>query len=141
MTIPEVKIYLKGYYDAQQDISAKEDKIKALESQMQKVTPAYSMAPCGGGVPDSMAESVAAYVDLKESFAEDVALLEQTAAAVCETIGAVRNHRLKIILTWRYINFKKWEQVAVLTGLSWTQTHRLHKVALQEVKKILERQA
>lgn len=43
------------------------------------------------------------------------------------------------ILTERYVNLHKWEEVCVLVHLSWMQTHRRHAKALEKIEAVLRK--
>lgn len=58
---------------------------------------------------------------------------------ITDTIEQLDNVNLVQILKLRYVHHITWEKIAVEIDKSWTQTHRLHHMALQELAKILKK--
>lgn len=53
-------------------------------------------------------------------------------------INKIDDSMLRTLLIERYINNKKWDDVADSINYSWSQTHRNHKKALEAVYKANE---
>lgn len=64
------------------------------------------------------------YVDLK--------------AEIHSKIMLVQNNDLRLVLFYRYIEFMKWEAIAVKMDRTFQWIHVLHKCALQTFEKILD---
>ncbi len=50
---------------------------------------------------------------------------------VRKAIEAMQDEQEKDLLTYRYIDGLKWEEVAVKMGYSWQHTHKIHSRALE----------
>lgn len=60
---------------------------------------------------------------------------EETKEKVVENINNIDNNLYRDILFLRYIQFKKWEDIANMLGYSERHTRRIHKEALELVRK------
>ena len=65
---------------------------------------------------------------------ERIAELEMVLSEITRAIAAVDEGSLRLLLLSRYVLFKKWEQIALDMGYSYTNvTYRLHPKALEAV--------
>ncbi|MCL2045744.1 MAG: hypothetical protein FWG88_05105 [Oscillospiraceae bacterium] len=66
-----------------------------------------------------------------------IAELDSILVEIARAIYAVEDGTLRLLLINRYILFKKWEQVAIDMGYSYTNvTFRLHPKALEAVEEL-----
>ena len=127
---------LKEYKHIKQERDNLATMIKELEATMYspRVTRLDGM-PHGAGGNSSPIESMAAKHDeLLQLYQEKVAELTaklQTIEAAIEPLAP----RERTLLRLYYINGLTWEQVCVAMNYGWTQVHRIHGRALQELKK------
>lgn len=75
-------------------------------------------------------DELVAYESLIDARVDELYAVKQE---ILKAINAVQDGTLRAILTERYINFKKWEQIAIDLNYSWRQIIRLHGRALQEI--------
>ena len=64
--------------------------------------------------------------------------IKQEIAAV---IAEVPDTTLRTLLTKRYLNFEKWEKIAVDLNYSWRQVMRLHGQALRAAEPLIANMA
>ena len=79
-------------------------------------------------------DELAAYESLIDARVDELYAVKQE---ILKAINAVQDGTLRAILTERYINCKKWEQIAIDLSYSYMQICRLHGKALNEIAKML----
>ena len=75
-------------------------------------------------------DTLVAYENLIDAKMDELYAIKQE---ILIAIDRVQNDTLKALLLERYINGKKWEQIAIDLNYSWRQIIRLHGQALQEI--------
>jgi DNA-directed RNA polymerase specialized sigma subunit len=75
-------------------------------------------------------DTLVAYENLIDAKVDELYAIKQEIMAA---INNVQDSTLRALLTERYINGKKWEQIAIDLNYSWRQIIRLHGRALQEI--------
>lgn len=89
------------------------------------------------GVPDSMADAVAKYIDLEKEINESVDELIDLKHKIVGEIEQLSDPRHVRLLNLRYVQCKTFEQIAVDTNYSFRQVLRLHGSALQEFESVI----
>ena len=56
---------------------------------------------------------------------------------IATVIAEVPDTTLRTLLTKRYLNFEKWEKIAVDLNYSWRWTMKMHRQALQAVEPLI----
>ena len=88
-------------------------------------------ATCVTGTKDPHKyDALVAYENLIDAKVDELYAIKQEIMAA---IDNVQDSTLRALLTEKYINGKKWEQIAVDLNYSWRQIIRLHGRALQEI--------
>ena len=132
------KEYLQQYRDAVRRAKAAMDHLDELRAMAERITPNYGSSGGGGKqTGDRLGAAVARIVDAEARVDAEIELLTATAREVRTTIEAVPEP-YRTLLYERYINGKTWEQIAVIMNYSWRQTVRLHGIALNAVKDVIE---
>ena len=70
---------------------------------------------------------------IEEKLAEQAAVKSEIMAAIYQ----LKDRRQRLILMGRYLDMKKWEQIASELNYSYMNVTRIHGYALQEVQKII----
>lgn len=95
-----------------------------------------------GGGGNSSERAMAAYADAATEYAalieERIRELVAVKTEILRAVAKVGDPTLRALLTARYVNFKKWEQIALDIGYSYMQTCRLHGKALEELRHVIE---
>ena len=114
--------------------------ITALESAKRRAydrcvsgVASVSGAPGGGGASDG---GMSRYADFAAQIGKLVGIKQEIAAVIAEVPDA----SLRALLVRRYMNFEKWEVIAVCLNYSRRQVTRRHGQALKEVSRILAEQ-
>ena len=125
------KEYLSQYYTEKLKIKKLSGEIEELEALSVYASPRLSVS--GSGISDKIGNNAAKIADKQK---ELDCLIEKSLKLMDEIetcINRVENVRLNYILTERYINCRKWEDIAeeLNTDLRWI--HRLHGRALKKI--------
>lgn len=131
MTNQEKKAYLSGYKAGLLEIEQLEEEIRRLGAQ------AEGMRSMGGGVAGSSGDNpMQACIDqmlefqrmLTERLAENMKLR----GSIENSIAAVEDAKLRLLLRYRYIEGMTFEEIAVRMFYSYMQICRLHGQALEQ---------
>lgn len=127
------KEYLKGYEKARRQLRRSEERIRELRSSQLGAAIKLDGMPHAHNSTDL--SSYAAALDVEES--RHLAVLNTSMERyqkIMETIEQLVNEDEKDVLTFRYINLLKWEEICEEVGKSWKQTHRIHLRGLRNIK-------
>lgn len=128
------KLFLKSYMQAKNDVFRLE--MQLAELRLNKLTP--SMVPDDGmphasGISD-LSDYAARVDELERELLQKRYKRIRAFQKVQEAIEAMENDREKEILTYRYLQGMKWEEIAVKMGYSWQHVHKIHASALKNLK-------
>lgn len=73
-----------------------------------------------------LAELLARYEALLSDLAAEQLAIEQAIESLEPTA--------RMLMRYRYIDGRKWEEICLLMSYSWRQVHRLHAAALEELR-------
>ncbi len=135
MTKDELKRKLRSAFAIQKQIEANYVEIQNLRDNANRITPAYSMAPGGGGNGQRIENAMAKIVDMENIISSDMELLMVALSEIRALIATVDDPVLRLILHKRYLCYQKWEQIAADLNYTWVHTHRLHGKALNAILK------
>lgn len=138
MTKDELKRKLRSAFAIQKQIEANYVEIQNLRDNANRITPAYSLAPGGGGNGQRIENAMAKIVDMENIISSDMELLMIALSEIRALIATVDDPVLRLILHKRYLCYQKWEQIATDLGYAWTHTHRMHSKALNAILKKME---
>ena len=135
MTREEKIRHLSRYKNLEKEISMKREEIVRLRSESERVTSMISGIPRGENseIQDKTAETVAKLLDLVSSLNEDIVRLVNLRKSIEETIKSLENSTYRILLTKRYIEGKKWENIAVEMNYAYRHIRRLHNRAINQI--------
>lgn len=131
------KEYLGQYRSLKTDIDSKIEQLEELRELAKSVS--HSSGSSGsGGISDKVGKTVAKIVDMENEISCQIHELLKLKKEIESTIAKVQDPILRQLLTLVYINGNDLGQVAVKTNYSYRQIKRKHKVALNNVKDVLE---
>jgi hypothetical protein len=133
----EIKHRLQAYQYCTSKLDKLYDKYQELKARAEKMTPAYSLAPGGGGSQDTMADTTALLADVEREYQAERHDLISTMHEVEAIISAVSDYRMRSVLEYHYINFYDLHQVAEEMHFTYDYVRRLHGWALLELRKKL----
>jgi hypothetical protein len=93
-------------------------------------TPAYSLAPAGGGDGDKLTSAVDAIIKAENKLLQSALAYAEAQEDVERLIRSVGDPQLEVVLEKIYLLFEKWEQIALDLSYSWRGIHKLHSKAL-----------
>lgn len=135
----DAKQYLRQLRRLDDMVNAKLDQVHELRCLAEKVTSAPSLDGVRSSFgQDKMAEVVAKIVDLESSINRDIDELIDLKTSIIALVDSLEDDDYRLILTYRYLNFKTWEQIAVDMGYTYRHVTRLHGQALLGMKDVLE---
>lgn len=131
------KQYLSRAYNLRRRIEAKEIHLEELRTQAEHITADLTGMPRGSGT-DSPVERIAIQIadlswDLEHDWLDLIAYQDE----ISKTIGYVKDPVLHQVLTYRYVCYKTWTQIADLTHYSNSHIFRLHAKALGVIDGII----
>ena len=127
--------YLKRYINLDREIERKLEEVARLRAKLTRVTEVYSTEPRGGGsIYGKTEEILAKIVDLEKEIDADVDRLISIRDNIKAIIEAVEDDRERLLLQYRYLDGRTFEEIAVQMHYSWRQIHRLHSKALTNLK-------
>lgn len=135
VTKDELKQKLRSAYGLQKQLEAEFVTLQNLKDVANKVTPAYSLAPGGGGTGQRIESATAKIVDLENSIRQDFENLVAALTEIRKLIACVDDALLKSVLHMRYLNYQKWEVIAVNLNYDIRWIHKLHSRGLSAILK------
>lgn len=135
MTKEELKRKLRSAFAIQKQIEAEYVELQNLRDNASRITPAYSLAPSGGGTGQRIENAMAKIVDAENIIQSEMEILMVALGEIRQLIALVDNPVLKLILHKRYLCYQKWEQIAADLGYGWIHIHRMHSQALNTIIK------
>ena len=125
------KNYLMRAYRVDQRIENKMEQIANLHDLANKATATYSDMPKSKNRTGSRIEdAVVKIIDLENEINKDVLELVEIKSQIMDSIKAVQDPELQLLLELRYLNYVSWEQIAVKLNFSIDNVFKLHKKAL-----------
>lgn len=130
MTKDELKHTLRSAWILQQQIDAYKIELQNLRDNANRITPAYSLVPGGGGSGQRIENAMARIVDIENNIKQDIEIQLLAIDEIHSLMALVNDPLLKLLLHKRYVLYEKWKKIAVDLNYSWKQVHRLHNEAL-----------
>lgn len=128
------KEFLNRYLEADNQINAKLEQIHNLRALSTKTTQVLSADRVDGSVTsDKVAGIIAKIVDLEREIDADIDRLQDTKKRVEEVIARISDTKQRQVLTLRYINGKRWEEIALILNFNYRWILRLHGKALSKL--------
>lgn len=122
---------LQEYFWIQKKIQHLENKLFELESDAQKVTTTLSNEPQGNTfssdrVGDIVTDMIAVKEEISSYLKLSYAAIKRIEKAA-ESLPAREGYLIRL----RYIDCKRWEEIAVDMGYTWQHIHKIHSSALK----------
>lgn len=126
--------YLRQAFRIDQRINSKIEQANALNALATKCTSTVTGMPHNPNKgSDSMGDTIAKIVDLKEEINRDIDALVDLKAEIYSVIRAIDNVECQTLLELRYLSFMRWEEIAVHLNYGMENVYRLHRKALDMV--------
>ena len=129
-------------YRAKERIAARQERIERWRQVAESITANPENSSSGGGYPTSKTENcVVAIMELEEEIKDEIMEIadfeRQTSQIIKELIEDLN---FKTVLEYRYLNYLRWEEIAVRMNYTFRWTQELHRralLALQEAASAL----
>ena len=133
MTRDEAKEFLNRGYRSRARIQAKRERIDSWQQIAESITAAIKPVAAFSSLPSKKVEDCACnIVDLQSEILDEINALTRAEAEIGRAIDQyVEDPTLKQVLELRYLNYFKWEEIAVRMNLTFRWTMTLHKRALE----------
>ena len=128
------KNYLMRAYRVDQRIENKMEQIANLHDLATKATVTYSDMPKTKRYGSRIEDVVIKIIELENEINKDVLELVEIKAQIMDSIKAVQDPELQLLLELRYLNYVSWEQIALKLSFSIDNVFKLHKKALDAVE-------
>lgn len=132
MNNQDKKEYLLGYQRINHHINSLLLEQQGLRDLVVSVSPNLSGMPRGGGGSGTQG-AISKIVDLETEINAEIDKLVEKRKEIESVIRAVEDGALRALLEYRYINGKKWEEIALMMGYDYRWVLRLHGRALELV--------
>ena len=134
MTKDEAKEFLNRGYQSRIRIRAKKERIENWRRSAESITAAIKPVAAFSSMPSKKVEDcVCNIIELQEEIQEEIDGLVQVEREIGRAITkAVEDPTLRALLEMRYLNYLKWEEIAVRLDVTFRWTMTLHRRALEE---------
>ena len=109
-----------------------DEAIVTLRSEMEKITPSMSEAPCKPTGGDKRAGQIARMIELKTERIERYTLLEGAIDRVETWLYTLPEQQAKVIRA-RYIEGKSWALASIATGYKRDHCRKIHDSAIKKI--------
>ena len=125
-------------YHAKARIRAKEERIENWRQIAESITAQIRPDSAGSSLPSKKVEDCACnIVDLQNEIKEEIAALVQAEREVGKFIReAPLDETDRFIMELRYLNYKKWEEIAVELNYAYRWIMRRHKRAIAVLEEL-----
>ncbi len=134
------KAFLQRAFNLYQDLDCKIEQFTRLQSLAQKVTSIIGCVPSTENNHVSFLEN--AIVELNEQslkIQSSILVFVTTVSEIAEVISKVENDDERLVLSYRYLAFRTWNDIAGKLNFSTQHIYRLHGNALLSVSDIVEK--
>lgn len=134
-----VKEYLLQAFTIDRILKARQSQIEELEARRYSVGAVLDDVKISAGPQqDKLGDLSAHFLDLIDEYAKDLEHLLALKRDIKRLIETLDNPTHRLIMEERYINLKRWEDIAADNNYSWNSVHRFHKAALKKIEVGIE---
>ena len=123
------KAFLRRYQDAVKTEKSIEDEIRELRANAMMHSQNMDGMPRGSTQSD-LSDYAAKFDEMLSALHDEIDRKWEIRREIIKAIEDLPSESEKAVLRLRYINGKKWEQIAVEMGYAYQHIHRLHGSAL-----------
>lgn len=134
MTNQEKIEYLKQYKYLNQHIEALLEEKERWKSKAEKVTSTITGMPHGSDGENPRELAICRMIDCENVATGMIDDFVDLGNNIKEAIENVDDIVLRLVLIHRYIEGKKFEEIAYSMNISWRHIHRLHRKALDKIE-------
>lgn len=126
---------LRKYVTLRQEVLNLEARVREKEHEMVSLrSPSLEGLPTAKGKTSSPVEdAVASLVDLQAKYVRRLEVMYREQSAIEEAVASLSDSVERQLMRARYLDGQTWEEVCETIGYSWSQVHRIHARALQNI--------
>lgn len=125
------KEYLQQVYQLNEKIESKLEQIARLQATATRVTTVITGTPSGGTRLSSRIEDAVANVQQQaDILADEIKQLLNLRREVAAAVATLDNHNERIVLEYRYLCFRSWQDIAHLMRTGVRYVYYIHSRAL-----------
>lgn len=130
------KEYLKQVYNINKIIDANLIQLSELRKKIGFINGIdYSKDKIQSGHGNSLENSIVKLADLERKIDSKIDYFVGLKTKIECEIGALPETNERMVLTYRYLCFLSWEEIAVKMGYSYRNIHRVHAKALKDFER------
>lgn len=127
--------FLRQSLTLDKQIRAKQTQLQRLKDMQYSIGGSLSPDKVQSTVNhDRMGDFTAAIIDLQDEYIKDITKLLGLRYEIKGIIEKVSDPMQRLILEERYVNLKRWEDIAADNNYSWNHVHRIHGKALKVIE-------
>ena len=107
--------------------------LEELRSEAERITPLLSAAPGGSGSGDQLQRAVERIEDTRQKLTVEINRGLLARLEIAEVINQEHDGQRHEILTRRYLQGQKWEDIAAEMNMDIRNAHRLHSLSLDNL--------
>lgn len=134
MTNKEKISYLKQYRSLSMEIDQISEELQRWQDLATRISPSYSDMPHGGGSDkvQTAAVEVAELTDKLNRKLHQAIMVQENIKKLLESLDDIK---LRQLMSYRYINGMRWEEIAVRMDFNYRWVLRLHRKALNQISE------
>ena len=132
------KQYLSRAYSLRRRIAAKELHMEELRTQAEHITADLTGMPRGSGTASPVERIAVQIADLSQEIEYDWLDLIAYQAEIRKLIESLPDPTYVQLLSYRYISYKPWRQIADLMHYSERAVFKIHRKALRMIEQFIE---
>lgn len=133
MTNKEKKEYLYRYRNLENSIKRLMEEEDRWRTRAEKITSTITDIPKSENDENQRELAICNMIDCANQVAQKIIEQVKLKREIEEAIESVGDDGLELLLTYRYVDGRQWEEITQLLGCGWRQTHYLHARALQKI--------
>lgn len=109
------------------------EQLRSLEASVQGIDLTRERVQCSrrfGSQVESIANKI---IDLEQRINSEIERLLELKIEIRKVLESVENETEQLLLRLRYIEYKRWEEIADIIGYEERQVYRIHGAALQKL--------
>lgn len=141
MTVHEAKEWLNQAYRMQEQISCIKKEMNMLQEMAEYITPIYENREDGksSNISDRTATIAIEIADKQREYEQELQEYIEAIDRVKTIISQVCCEDERLLLRKRYLDFERWEQIALELNYSLSYIFEIHRSAIKKVCKIIEK--
>lgn len=130
-----VKAYLRQYRSVHAMLEAKRTQLIDMEMMIDIISYDLTRERIQAPPSDKTARAAVKLADMKKELERDIDHLLDILCEITKAINSVNDLSLRAVLFERYVNLKKWEEIALMLGLCTRQVLNMHNKAIKEISE------